>query len=90
MIATQTALHRTLRRSITHILGDDPRVDDVMDSIIKTHPHLAQVWDENTCVGCRAILSPLDKAEGKGCCEFCVWEADHDYYVENLRKYGSE
>jgi len=47
------------------------------------------VWDENTCVGCRSILSALEKAEGSAC-EFCKWQVDHDKYVENLRVYGAE
>ena len=48
-----------------------------------------QVWDENTCRCCRAILSAVEKDEG-GACEWCRWKADHDYYVENLRMYGGE
>jgi len=90
MIATQTALYRTMRRSIIHALGNEELADRVMDSITSSHPHLAQVWDENTCVGCRSILSALEKVEGHGYCEFCAWQADHDKYVENLRVYGGE
>lgn len=86
---TQTAFSRTLRRSIMHALGNDELADRVMDSIIERHPHLAQVWDENTCRCCRSILSAVEKSEG-GACEFCKWQADHDYYVENLRMYGGE
>jgi hypothetical protein len=89
MMMTQTALHRTLRRSIMHALGNEELADKVMDSITISHPHLAQVWDENTCVGCRSILSALEKAEGRAC-EFCKWQVDHDKYVENLRIYGAE
>lgn len=89
MIATQTALHRTMRRSIMHAVGNEELADKVMDSIIESHPHLAKVWDENTCQSCRSILSTLEKEEG-GHCEFCKWQADHDYYVENIRKYGAE
>lgn len=90
MIATQTALHRTLRRSIMHAIGNDELADKVMDSITHSHPHLAQVWDENTCTGCRSILSALEKVEGQGYCDFCRWQADHDHYVENIRRYGDE
>jgi hypothetical protein len=79
-----------MRRAIVNALGNEELADRAMDSIIDAHPHLAQVWDENTCVSCRAILSPIEKAEAKGCCEFCEWQADHDYYVENLRMYGGE
>ena len=88
-VMAQNALARTMRRAIMHALADEERADLVMESIQKAHPHLAQVWDENTCVGCRAILSTLEKEEG-GFCEFCKWQIDHDHYVENIRKYGAE
>jgi hypothetical protein len=86
---THNALARTMRRAIMHALGDEERADAVLDSIKAAHPHLAEVWDTNTCCGCRAILSTLEKEEG-GFCEFCAWQIDHDHYVENIRKYGAE
>ena len=86
---SQTAFIRTLRRSILNALGNEELADRALDSIVDAHPHLAQVWDENTCRACRSILSALEKVEG-GACEFCRWQADHDYYVENLRMYGGE
>lgn len=86
----QTALHRTMRRAIMHVLADDERADMVLDSIMEKHPHLVEVWEKGTCRGCRAILSELERVEPHGCCEFCAWQSDHDYYVENLRMYGAE
>lgn len=86
---SQTAFQRTVRRSIMHALGNEELADRVMDAITESHPHLAQVWDENTCKACRSILSALEKAEG-GCCEWCQWRAEQDYYEENLRMYGAE
>lgn len=88
-ITMQTALLRTMRRSVMHALGNEELADKVMESITHSHPHLAQVWDENTCFGCRSILSALEKQEGSFC-EFCAWQQDHDKYAENLRMYGGE
>lgn len=73
-----------------HALGNEELADRVVDAVIHDHPHLAQVWDEGTCVSCRSILSELERVEQHGFCEFCAWQQDHDYYVDNLRRYGGE
>lgn len=85
----QQALRRTMRRSIINVVGNEELTDTILDSIMRSHPHLCQVWDDNTCRGCRGILSALEKVEGHYC-EFCRWQTDHDQYVDSLRKYGSE
>lgn len=87
---TQSGLYRTMRRAIMHVLADEERADLVLESIMLKHPHLVEVWEAGTCRVCRGILSELDRVERHGCCEFCSWQADHDYYVENLRMYGGE
>ena len=87
---TMTAFHRTLLRSISHVIADEERAGLVLESILDRHPQLVEVWDRGVCRGCHAILSELERAEGHGCCEFCAWQADHDRYVENLRMYGAE
>ena len=89
-VLTDTPLHRTMRRAIAHVVGDTAAADLVLDAILERHPHLAQVWSENTCRGCAAILTPLDKAEARECCDFCQWQAGHDYYADNLKMYGGE
>lgn len=84
-------LYRTMWRSIMHECGNPELADGIMQRIIDAHPHLSQVWDENTCVACRAILTQLDKAEGSSFCDFCRHTEDPpEYYEENLRRYGGE
>ena len=87
---TMTAFHRTLLRSISHVLADEERAGMVLDSILDRHPQLAQLWDEGVCRGCHAVLREVERVEGHHLCEFCCWQVDHDKYVENLRMYGSE
>ena len=90
IIESQTSLYRTMRRSIVNALGNEEAADRAMDSIIDAHPHLADVWERGTCKICRGILSELERIQPHGCCEFCEWQADHDVYAENLRRYGAE
>lgn len=86
-----SALYRTMWRSIMHEVGNPELADKIMQRITDQHPHLHQVWEENTCRSCKAILTPLNKAEGSSFCDFCQCDDDPpEYYEENLRRYGGE
>lgn len=86
-----TPLYRTMRRSILNRLGNETLADAAVEAIIEAHPHLAQVWEKNTCFACRAQLSHGDHAHGDGLCEFCRNDNDPpDYYEENHRRYGGD
>ena len=86
-----SSLYRTMWRSVMHALGNAEAADQVMSSIVDTHPHLAEVWDANTCRACKAILSPLDKAEASPYCECCRMDNDPpEYYERNVKMYGGE
>lgn len=95
MIDTRTihpsALYRTLWRSAMHALGNPEAADQVMSSIMDSHPHLSEVWEANTCRACKAILSQLDKAEASPYCECCRSIDDPpEYYERNVKMYGGE
>lgn len=86
-----SSLYRTMWRSVMHALGNAEATDQVMSSIVDTHPHLAEVWDANTCRACKAILSGLDKAEASPYCECCRMDNDPpEYYERNIKMYGAE
>jgi hypothetical protein len=86
-----SALYRTMWRSVMHALGNAETADQVMSSIVDAHPHLAEVWEDNTCRACKAILSPLDKAEASPYCECCRMDNDPpEYYERNVKMYGGE
>ena len=86
-----SSLYRTMWRSVMHALGNAEAADQVMSSIVDSHPHLAEVWDANTCRACKAILSGLDKAEGSPYCECCRMDNDPpEYYERNVKMYGAE
>lgn len=86
----QAALHRTMRRAIMHVLGNEELSDLVMESLLDRHPQLTQLWEDGVCRGCHGVLREMERVEGHHLCEFCCWQADHDKYVDNLRMYGSE
>lgn len=84
-----STLYRTMWRSIMHALGNAEAADQVMQSIMDSHPHLSEVWDTNTCRSCKAILSGLDKAEASPYCECCRSITDPpEYYERNIKMYG--
>jgi hypothetical protein len=86
-----SALYRTMWRATMHALGNAAAADQVMQSIMDSHPHLAEVWDANTCRACKAILSQLDKAEASPYCECCRMDNDPpEYYERNVKMYGAE
>lgn len=87
---TMTAFHRTLLRSISHVLADEERAGLVLESILDRHPQLVEVWEKGVCRSCHAILTELERVEAHGCCEWCEWRADQDRYADNLRMYGAE
>lgn len=90
-VITTTPLYRTIRRSILNALGNESIADAATEAIIETHPHLAMVWEKNTCFSCRAVLAPGDYAHSDGLCEFCRHDEDPpEYYEENHRRYGSD
>jgi len=88
---SQSALYRTMWRSIMHATGNTETADAVMLSIVDSHPHLSEVWDANTCRACKAILQGVDKALDSPYCECCrMDENPPEYYDANLKMYGGE
>jgi len=87
----ESALYRTMRRALLHSTNNEELADKALDAIIEAHPHLSEVWEQNTCRACKAILTPLDRAEEHPYCEYCRSDVDpHEYYEHNLQKYGGE
>lgn len=90
-ITATSPLYRTIRRSILNALGNERTADIATEAIMNSHPHLAMVWEKNTCFACRAVLAPSDYAFSDGLCEFCRHDEDPpEYYAENHRRYGSD
>lgn len=90
MNANATPLYRTIRRSILNQLGNERLADLAVDAIMYSHPHLAEVWEKNTCVCCRSVLTREDHAFDDGMCEFCRKDEDPpEYYEMQYKRYGS-
>lgn len=91
MNATTHPLYRTIRRSILNQLGNEAIADRATEAILESHPHLAEVWEKNTCFACHAMLTREDHAYDDGLCEFCRKSVDPpEYYEMNHRRYGGD
>jgi hypothetical protein len=89
--AHTSRLYRTMWRSIVNEVGNPELADRIMERIVDSHPHLSQVWEENTCRCCKAILTPLNRSEGSAFCDFCHMDMDRDeFYERNVKMYGAE